>query len=209
MSKLTIAQLCRTYDETAKMGETHLKNLDQGEEDLKECRVKIEERVDALRSPEGHEKIMSDRFGGMTDLLPGKLMSVFIGANRELAPGEKAELATLPMTCQVQLDYVMVPDEVTYDQVTKTPRLFFHHDQILEDVWAPGAGRKVPASLILRPEHARVQQLDFYPKRRYEVGEVIVLGVFENVGTSSLYVRAMVAGKAVDRRSELPGRWTR
>ncbi len=165
--------------------------------------------VDELRSPEGYERIMSDMFGGSFDLLAGKLMWVVVSVNYEIGAGETVEVDSLPMECEFQLDYVVVSPETTYDLGSRPPRstvplVFFHHEQIVPDIWCEGAGKKFPASLILCPESAMVQQMDFYPKRLYKPGESIRVGRFENVDASPRLLRAGLVGKAVDRRDEFP-----
>jgi len=138
---------------------------------------------------------MSKMFGTLGDLLHGKLMKAFVCVVQEIGAGAKVEVSSLPMEVDFQLDYVIVPWEVSYDPATNNPRLFYYHDQFVVP------DKKLPASLILCQESARVQQLDLFTRRLYRPGEKIVLGVFENTGTVPLTLRAGLVGKALDLRS--------
>lgn len=156
-----------------------------------------------MKAPEEYNRIMVEMFGAPKDLLSGKLMRVCVPVRQELPPGERVEVASLPMEVEFQLDYVIVPREVAYDPCTNEPRLFFHHDRIAVDFWEPGSGKRIPASFILCPQTEQMQMLDLYPKRLYKPCEVVVLGTFENVGATPLLLRAVLVGKAVDARVEL------
>ena len=163
--------------------------------------------IEELRSPEGYERVMSQlsrELDGDLPRLSGKLMRGVICYRSVFAPGQISEVSLEPLQQAFQLDYVMVPDEVCYDPVTKKPRLFYYHPQIRKDSWGPDFGSKFPASLVLRPESARVQQVDFFDRKTvYRAGQVIVIGTFENVSRESLEVRMAVVGYTEDHREEV------
>jgi len=148
-----------------------------------------------LRSPDGYKRVM-DMLSSSTSppqrLTGGTLRKYILGVNKTFAPGEKSVLATEPLEYDFQLEYVMVPESVTYRD--DEPVLFFHHEQIVPDVWKPGFGSKMPASIVLDYHSAGMQLMDLYRKHVYAKGEVFELGVFENVGDAPLLVRAAVAG---------------
>jgi hypothetical protein len=150
-----------------------------------------------LRSPDGYKRVM-DMLSSSTSppqrLTGGTLRKYILGVNKTFAPGEKSVLATEPLEYDFQLEYVMVPESVTFRD--DEPVLFFHHEQIVPDIWKPGFGSKLPACLALTFDSNDMQLRDLYKKHVYAKGEIFELGIFENVGDAPLLVRAAVGGIA-------------
>ena len=151
---------------------------------------------DLLRSPDGFNRLM-EAIGPARPrerLTGGVLRRYVLGVTRTFAPGEKSVLASPPLEYDFELDCVMVPENVAFRGSEAV--LFFHHDEIVPDIWKPGSGSKMPASMVLSHDSADMQKRDLYRKHVYDKGEVFELGVFENAGAEPLIVRAAVMGIA-------------
>ena len=105
--------------------------------------------------------------------------------SQTLAPGEKTIVYSASLGHDFELDWVIVPDDVTYDE--KATKLLFHHECLAE--------KKAPASLALNFETVNAQRV-IYPKRHFRKGEVVTLGTFENVSSEPLLMRAAIIGAA-------------
>jgi len=149
---------------------------------------------DLMRTPEWYSRYMSKvrTTTRPAQELSGKLRMIGMLADKILAPGAKEHIATPPLKEDFRLDHVTVSPDCTFE--SETVRLYFHHEQLVPDLWGEGSGRRFPASVILCPESAQVQQLDLYPKLLHRRGEVIDLGIFENVSAASLLVGAAIFG---------------
>lgn len=166
--------------------------------DLIRSRYQQLARLVTLRTPEGFDEAID--LLGQSDEISSRLTGPLYAVQccREYAPGERSVLATPPFGRLFQLDYVLVPEDVAFDPDTQEARLFFHHDQIRPDVWRPGCGKKMPASLLLCQESVKVQRLDLYRREAAKVylpGEVFTVGTFENVSSKIVWVRAVVVGR--------------
>lgn len=166
--------------------------------DLIRSRYQKLARLIALRTPEGLDEsiVLLGQSDEISLRLTGPLYAV--QCCREYAPGELSVLVTPPFDRRFQLEHVLVPEDVAFDPDTQEARLFFHHDQIRSDVWRDGCGRKMPASLMLCQESAKVQRLDLYRQeaaRVYLPGEVFTVGTFENASNKTVRVRAVVVGR--------------
>lgn len=152
--------------------------------------------VDKLRSKDGFEQLMARLGGAPAQHLTGNLRMYAIGVTKTFAPGEKSTMVTSPLEHDFELKYVVVPEDVCFEKPTCQPRFFFHHDDIIPNIWKPGSGSLMPASLILNADSWQMQMMDIYKKHIYRKGEVFELGVFENVGDEPLVARAAVSGNA-------------
>lgn len=149
-----------------------------------------------LRSPDGFNRFM-ETIGPMTDrqrLAGGPLHRYVLGVTKTYAPGEKSVLVTPPLEYDFQLESVMVPEQICFREDEAV--FFFHHEQIVADIWKPGFGSKLPACLALCHDSTDMQLRDLYKKHVYSKGEVFELGIFENTSDAPLIARAAVGGIA-------------
>jgi len=148
-------------------------------------RKKKEKRIDItdlLRSMEAVGPTLP------TQRLDGDLRRCVIGVTTTLSPGQKSVISAQPLQYGFQLDYVLVPESVTFDEQGKL-KLLFHHEQLVMD-------GKMPASFVLNRDSEHMQKRDIYRKHVFAAGEIFELGVFENIGAEPLVVRAAVMGFA-------------
>jgi hypothetical protein len=128
-----------------------------------------------------------------------------VGVVRDFDPGEKAFVSSIPLDHDFLFRHVVVPHSIAFDSHDEA-RLFFHHDDIVLDVWKPGFGHAMPASIILDEYSEDTQRWDLYKKHDYKKGEVVKLGVFENVGKEPLTMKAAVVGYAFMGEKDDEGR---
>lgn len=151
-----------------------------------------------LRDPEKFREVMRRiaEKGAPPPLFdPRPRRMYMVGVVRDFAPGEKALVSTVPLDHDFRFRYVVVPHTITFDSNDEA-RLFFHHDDIVPDIWKPGFGKAMPASIILDEYSSDTQRWDLYKKHDYKKGEVFELGIFENVGKEPLTMKAAVIGDA-------------
>ena len=150
--------------------------------------------IDDLHTPEGFNRAMENLVSTRPTRPPWeKSLRFYLGVARWFEPGEKSHLVSSPFQQAFFLDYVTVPEEATFDAVTKKVMLFFRHEHLVMD-------KKIPASLILNEHAEQVQKLDLYPKHLYEPNETMDLGVFENADEKALWVKAVIVGFCQDLR---------
>jgi hypothetical protein len=159
--------------------------------------AKISDVVLDLRSSDGFEHAMRLVDSAWASVPPQRLSGenlrrYVLGVTRTFGPGEKTIMATPPLEHDFQLEYVMVPEVICFDG--DEARFFLHHDQIVPDIWKPGSGSKMPASLCLDFHSRQVQLMDLYRKHVYSKGEIFELGLFENTSSHPLNVKAAVCG---------------